>query len=121
MKQAGIVLLLAGILIVYSYRTQLFGKQGDVPVRIATVVALVVLGWWLARDIGQVAGPTFFRRMDPSTAGTVGFLIRLLTIAVTLLVALRIAGVHPATLVAGSAWLALYDARARRGPHHDPQ
>ena len=107
-RQALLLLpLLAGILIVYSYRTQLFGKQGDVPVRIATVVALVVLGWWLARDIGQVAGPTFFRRMDPSTAGTVGFLIRLLTIAVTLLVALRIAGVHPATLVAGSAFTAV--------------
>ncbi len=107
-RQALILLpLLAGILIVYSYRTQLFGKAGDVPVRIATVVALVVLGWALARDIGQAAGPTFFRRMDPSTAGTVGFLIRLLTIAITMLVALRIAGVHPATLVAGSAFTAV--------------
>lgn len=107
-RQALILLpLLVGILIVYSYRTQLFGKAGDVPVRIATVVALVVLGWALARDIGQAAGPTFFRRMDPSTAGTVGFLIRLLTIAITLLAALRIAGVHPATLVAGSAFTAV--------------
>jgi small conductance mechanosensitive channel len=107
-RQALILLpLLAGILIVYAYRTQLFGTAGDVPVRIATVVALVVLGWAFARDIGQAAGPTFFRRMDPSTAGTVGFLIRLLTIAITLLVALRIAGVHPATLVAGSAFTAV--------------
>jgi small conductance mechanosensitive channel len=107
-RQALILLpLLVGILVVYSYRTQLFGQAGDVPVRIATVVALVVLGWALARDIGQAAGPTFFRRMDPSTAGTVGFLIRLLTIAITLLVALRIAGVHPATLVAGSAFTAV--------------
>jgi small-conductance mechanosensitive channel len=107
-RQALILLpLLVGVLIVYSYRTQLFGKGGDVPVRIATVIALVVLGWWLARDIGEAAGPTFFRRMDPSTAGTVGFLIRLLTIAVSVLVALRIAGVHPATLVAGSAFTAV--------------
>ena len=64
--------------------------------QIATVVALLALGWALARDIGRAAGPTFIRRMDPATAGTVGFLIRLVTIAITLLIALRIAGVRAA-------------------------
>src|SRR6185437_16156540 len=34
-------------------------------VRIATVLALLALGWAIARDIGRIAGPTFFRRMDP--------------------------------------------------------
>src|SRR5690348_14030262 len=64
-RQALVLLpLLVGVLVVYSYRTHLFGKGGDTPVRIATVISLVVLGWWLARDIGQAAGPTFFRRMD---------------------------------------------------------
>ncbi len=100
-----LVPILAGILVAYSYRKQLFGV--DTPVRIATVVALVVLGWAFARDIGQAAGPTMFRRMDPGTAGTVGFLIRLATMAITLIVALRIAGVHPGTLVAGSAFTAV--------------
>jgi small conductance mechanosensitive channel len=71
------------------------------------VIALVVLGWALARDVGQAAGPTFFRRMDPATAGTVGFLIRLATIAITLLAALGIAGIRPQTLAVGGAFTAV--------------
>src|SRR4029077_18321221 len=42
-----------------------------------------------------------------STAGTVGFLIRLATMAITLLAALRIAQVSPSTLLAGSAFTAV--------------
>ena len=53
------------------------------------MIALLALGWWIARDIGRIAGPTFFRRMDPATAGTVGFLIRLATMAITLVIALQ--------------------------------
>ena len=105
-REAAILIpLLIGVLVAYSYRKQLFGV--DLPVRIATVIALVGLGWAIARDVGRAAGPTMFRRMDPGTAGTVGFLIRLLTIAITLIVALRVAGVHPGTLVAGSAFTAV--------------
>jgi small-conductance mechanosensitive channel len=70
-------------------------------------VALLALGWAFARDIGRAAGPTFFRRMDPATAGTVGFLIRLLTMAITLLIALSVAGVKTGSLVAGSAFTAV--------------
>ena len=51
--------------------------------------------------------PVFFRRMDPSTAGTVGFLIRLTTMAVTLLAALWIAQVSPGAILAGSAFTAV--------------
>jgi small-conductance mechanosensitive channel len=79
----------------------LFGL--DVPVRIATVVALVILGWAFARDIGRAVGPILFRRLDPGTAGTLGFLIRLFTIMVAVLVALRIAGLKPETLAVGGA------------------
>jgi small-conductance mechanosensitive channel len=61
----------------------------------------------VARDIGRAAGPTFFRRMDPATAGTVGFLIRLGTMGITLLVALGVAGVSAGSLVAGSAFTAV--------------
>ena len=72
----------------------------ETPIQVVTVLALLALGWAIARDIGRVAGPTFFRRMDPGTAGTVGFLVRLVTVGITLLVALEIAGVSAASLVA---------------------
>jgi small-conductance mechanosensitive channel len=71
------------------------------------VAVLLVLGWTLARSIGRAAGPTFFRRMDPATAGTVGFVIRLLTMAIALLIALGIAGVSTGSLIAGGAFTAV--------------
>ena len=45
--------------------------------------------------------------MDPGTAGTVGFLIRLATILLAVLVALRVAGLDPRTLVVGGAFTAV--------------
>jgi hypothetical protein len=45
--------------------------------------------------------------MDPATAGTVGFLIRLTTIIVVFAVALRIAGLRTGTLLAGGAFTAV--------------
>jgi small-conductance mechanosensitive channel len=102
-----LVPLLIAVLVAYAYRKSLFGASSDTLVRIGTVIALVVLGWTVAQAVGRSAGPTFFRRMDPSTAGTAGFLIRLVTIAITLLVALRIAQVSPSTIVAGSAFTAV--------------
>jgi small-conductance mechanosensitive channel len=77
------------------------------PVRIMTVIALIGLGWALARAVGRALGPALFRRLDPATAGTTGFLIRLVTIAVTLLVALRIAGLRPQTIAVGGAFTAV--------------
>ncbi|MCW3000870.1 MAG: mechanosensitive ion channel family protein [Conexibacter sp.] len=97
--------MIAGVLVLYSYRRELFGV--DEPVRIATVFALVALGWQFARDLGRAAGPTLFRRMDPGTAGTVGFLVRFFTIVVAVLVALRIAGLDPRTLAVGGAFTAV--------------
>jgi small-conductance mechanosensitive channel len=72
-----------------------------------TVAVLLVLGWALARNVGRAAGPTFFRRMDPATAGTVGFLMRLLTMAVAVLIALGVAGVSTGSLIAGGAFTAI--------------
>jgi small conductance mechanosensitive channel len=97
--------LIAGVLVLYSYREKIFGV--DDPVRIATVVALVALGWQFARDLGRAAGPTLFRRMDPGIAGTVGFLVRFSTIVVAVLVALRVAGLDPRTLAVGGAFTAV--------------
>lgn len=110
-EAAVLVPLLAGVLVVYADRNTIFGlgkhSPLETPIRIGTVIILLALGWAVARDIGRAAGPTFFRRMDPSTAGTVGFLIRLATIAITLLIALRVAEVQPSTLVAGGAFTAV--------------
>jgi small conductance mechanosensitive channel len=107
-RQAAVLIpILIAVLFAYGFRKHLFGSKLDTPVRAATVVALVALGWALARDIGQAAGPTFFRRMDPATAGTVGFLIRLATIGITLLAALGIAGIRPQTLAVGGAFTAV--------------
>ena len=93
--------LVALVLAAYAYRVELFGT--DRPVRIAAVLALVVLGWFFASALGRALGPMLFRRLDAGTAGTVGFLIRLFAIAVTVLVALRVAGLRPGTLATGGA------------------
>lgn len=76
-------------------------------VTIIAVLAMVAAGWALARSVGRFAGPTFMRRMDPATSGTVGFLIRLLTILIALALALGVAGVNPRTLVVGGAFTAV--------------
>jgi small conductance mechanosensitive channel len=99
--------LMAAVLLVYAYRRDLFGSTWDTPVRIGTVLALVVLGWQFARDVGRSLGPMLFRRLDPGTAGTVGFLIRLTTILVAFVAAGRIAGVDPRTLAVGGAFTAV--------------
>jgi small-conductance mechanosensitive channel len=72
-------------------------------VRIVTAVALVGLGWHFARDVGRALGPTLFLRLEPATAGTVGFLIRLVTMLATVVVALRVAGLTPRALALGGA------------------
>jgi small-conductance mechanosensitive channel len=97
--------MLVGVMVLYSYRKQIFGI--DEPIRIATVLALVALGWQFARDLGRAAGPTLFRRLDPGTAGTVGFLVRFVTIVVSVIVALRVAGLDPQTLAFGGAFTAV--------------
>src|SRR5580704_6113390 len=109
-RLAVLVPLFIAVVVAYSNRKAWFGtpdRHVETPIKIATVLALLALGWAIARDIGRVAGPTFFRRMDPGTAGTVGFLVRLATVGITLLVALEIAGVSAASIVAGSAFTAV--------------
>ena len=93
--------LLIALLVAYDHRQGILGRarppdQLQTPLQIGVALALVAIGWALARDVGRFAGPTFLRRMDPATAGTVGFLIRLLTIVITVLVALSVAGLTAA-------------------------
>lgn len=96
-----IVPLIAAVLVAYGFRDQLFGR--DVIVRVVAVVVLVILGWLFARAVGRALKPMLFRRLDPGTAGTVGFLIRLATIGLAIIVSLRVAGLNPQTLAVGGA------------------
>jgi small-conductance mechanosensitive channel len=98
--------LIAGVLIVFHHRGDLFPGLGT-QVRIATVAALVILGWALARALGRGVAPALFGRMEPGVAGTVGFLIRLVAMLVVVAVALRIAGVRTSTLAVGGAFTAV--------------
>jgi small conductance mechanosensitive channel len=114
-----LVPLFAGVVILYDNRVSLLGTPGrhghpatleaglEAPIRIVTVIALVILGWAIARDVGRGLGPPLFRRLDPATAGTVGFMIRLVTIVLALLVALRVAGIEARTLLVGGAFTAV--------------
>lgn len=111
-----LVPLFIGVVVLYENRRSLLGLNGkgqgelswlETPVRIATVIALLILGWAIARDIGRALGPAMFRRMDPAMAGTVGFVVRLVTVAVALVVALSVAGVDPRTLALGGAFTAV--------------
>jgi small conductance mechanosensitive channel len=121
--------LFVGVVLLYDNRVELLGRHVaaraarhgvpavpahmeleqalDTPVTVATVVILMFLGWAIARDIGRGLGPALFRRLDPATAGTVGFLIRLATIVVAALVALRVAGIEAKTLALGGAFTAV--------------
>jgi len=109
------LLLAAGVIFLFSQRQTLFPGYGT-PVRIATVAALLILGWLLARALGQGFGPTLFRRMDPGTAGTVGFVIRLVTIVAVTIIGLRIAGVRAGTLAVGGAFTAVVLGIAAQQP-----
>jgi small-conductance mechanosensitive channel len=93
--------LTIAVVFAYLQRDELFGV--DRPARIAAAGVLVVLGAALARDIGRSLAPALFRRMDAPTAGTVGFLIRLAFLTITVVVALRLAGLDPQTLAVGGA------------------
>ncbi|MEA2131275.1 MAG: small conductance mechanosensitive channel [Solirubrobacteraceae bacterium] len=94
---------MVGVVALYAVRDRLFPASWDTAIRLLTAVAIVALGWQLARSAGRALRPWLFQRMKPDTAGTVGFLIRLTTMAVVVVAALRIAGLGPSTLAVGSA------------------
>jgi small conductance mechanosensitive channel len=79
----------------------------DTVVKAVAVILVLALGWALARAIGRFVGPTFLRRMDPATAGTVGFIIRLVTMLIALAVALGVAGASLGSLALTGAFTAV--------------
>ncbi|MBV9817329.1 MAG: mechanosensitive ion channel family protein [Solirubrobacterales bacterium] len=110
-EAAVLIVALVAVIIAYDHRVALLGRTTvqnfQTPLQIVIALVLIVIGWALARDASRFAGPTFLRRMDPATAGTVGFLIRLLTIVITVLIALRVAGAHLQTLALGGGFTAV--------------
>lgn len=113
--------LFIGVVVLCEHREALLGLsrahgsrgvQGtlawlDKPVQIAAAIVLLILGLAIARDLGRAFGPALFRRMEPAMAGTVGFVIRLVTAAVALIVALSLVGVGPGTIALGGAFTAV--------------
>ena len=100
------LLLIAGTLFVYYNRKSIAPGYGQ-WVRAGTVAVLIVVGsaatHWLARGLS----PRLYRRLDPATAGTTGFVIRLLAMTAVVVLALRIAGVTASTLAVGGAFTAV--------------
>jgi small-conductance mechanosensitive channel len=102
---AMLVPVLAGLLVAYAYRRELFGV--DKPVRIAVAAVLILLGWGVARNVGRMAQPRLERRLEAGTAGILGFVVQLVTLLALALVSLRLAGLDPGTLAAGAGFTAI--------------
>jgi len=101
-----LVPLFVGALVLHDHRNEIAPGVGPY-VQILTVLVLVLVGWALARDLGRLVGPQLLGRLDPATAGTVGFLIRATGVVLATLVALRIAGLPAQTLAVGGAFTAV--------------
>jgi small conductance mechanosensitive channel len=100
------LLVIAATLFVYGHRHQIAPGYGS-WIRAGTVVILVIAGsaavHWLVRGLS----PRLYRRLDPATAGTTGFVVRLLAMTAMVILALRIAGVNAGTLAVGGAFTAV--------------
>ena len=75
-------------------------------VKVVAVILVLAVGWLISRDLARAA-PAVFRRMDPATAGTVEFLIRLLALVATVLTALAMGGISLQALAVGGGFAAV--------------
>lgn len=98
--------VLAATLVVYSQRHRIAPGYGQ-WIQIGTVVVLVIVGTAATHWLSRLLSPRLNRRLDPATAGTTGFVIRLLATAAVVILALRIAGVTASTLAVGGAFTAV--------------
>jgi len=101
-----LLLVIVGVIVVFAERDTLLPDAGK-PLRYVTAFVLALLGWALARTIARALAPVLMRRLEPGTAGTAGFVIRLVTIVAVVIAALAIAGVKPETLAVGGAFTAV--------------
>lgn len=98
------------VLVIFFNRKALFPglfPELDTEFRIVTAVLLFIFGWGFAAAFGRTVTPAILRRMDPGTAGSVAFAIRLVTVLVIGALALGIAGVKPETILLGGAFTAV--------------
>jgi len=100
------LLVIAGTLFVYYQRREIAPGYGQ-WIRIGTAVVLVTVGSAAAHWLVRGLSPRLYRRLDPATAGTTGFVIRLLATAAVIVLALRIVGVNSSTLAVGGAFTAV--------------
>src|SRR5215213_2566180 len=100
------LLVIAGTLFVYYQRKEIAPGYGQ-WIRLGTAVVLAVVGSVAAHWLVRGLSPRLYRRLDPATAGTAGFVVRLLVTAAVVVFALRIAGVNASTLAVGGAFTAV--------------
>src|ERR1700750_1218592 len=105
------ILALIATLVVYSHRRQIAPGYGE-WFRVGTVIVLVLVGSAAVHWFSRSLSPRLYRRLDPATAGTAGFVFRLLAMLTVVVVALRIAGVQASTLAVGGAFTAVLLRRA---------
>lgn len=94
---------IVGVLVVSHYRSDWFPASLQTGVQALCVLALIALGWMVARDLARALGPVLLGRLGPETAATLGFTLRLGGLIVIILLALRAAGLPPQTLAFGGA------------------
>jgi small-conductance mechanosensitive channel len=100
------ILALIATLVVYSHRRQIAPGYGE-WFRVGTVIVLVIVGSAAISLVSRSLQPRLYRRLDPATAGTTGFVFRLLASLAVVVLALRIAGVTAGTLAVGGAFAAV--------------
>ena len=100
------VLALIATLVVYSHRRQIAPGYGE-WFRFGTVIVLVIVGSAAVHWLSRALQPRLYRRLDPATAGTTGFVLRFLATLAVIVLALRIAGVNSSTLAVGGAFTAV--------------
>jgi small conductance mechanosensitive channel len=89
-----------------SFETKHWLVSSKAPFELLAVIIVLALGWLISKDLSRMA-PSLFRRMDPATAGTVEFIIRLIAVAATVLGAVNIAGVSAQVVAVGGAFTAV--------------
>jgi small-conductance mechanosensitive channel len=94
---------IVGVLVVFNMRNKLLPQVDEMWVRVGAFALLTFFGYRLASLVGRALGPSLMRRMEPGTAGTLGFLIRLVSGAVAIIIALSVVGLDPAVLAVGGA------------------
>ena len=111
-REVGILLpLLIAVYVAWENRESWFGLKDTsswiTPLRILTVLVLLILGVVDGTGHRSGCGADVLPPMDPAMSGTIGFLIRLTSLAIVLFLALSVAGLDPRTLAVGGAFTAV--------------